>query len=96
MLLGVGLDINIITLNALASLAISKTSKNKTTRAIAAQVIAIVFIGVKNFLWTLLQNFGRSPSLDIANGNLEEASTPAFTVERSVSTAIRAIKAPTT
>ena len=44
----------------------------------------------------LAPKFWEKPSLDIAKGNLEDARTPAFTVERSVSTAIKAIKAPTT
>ena len=81
-------------MNALASLAISKTSKNNTIAPIATHVMAMVFAGVRNLLWTWLINSGNRPSLDIAKGNLEEAKTPAFTVETRVKTAIIAIATP--
>ena len=83
-----------MTLNALASFAIFITSKKRITKSIATQVMVIVVTGVRYFLSILLINPGKSLSLAMAKGNLDEASTPALAVEIRVIIPTRAIKTP--
>ena len=84
--------INILTLKALANLAIFSTSKNRITIVIKIHVIRIVLIGVRYFECTLAKLSGRSLSIAIAKGKREHARTPELANEISVITPIIAIK----
>src|SRR6056297_2032190 len=77
---------NIMTINALANLAIFTTSKNKITMAITKHVIAIVTTGVKYLVCILDIKSGNNLSIAMAKGNLEAASTPEFAIEINVIT----------
>ena len=73
-------------MNALASLAILTTSKKSIASAIRVEVVIIAETGVINLELTEPKNPGISLSFPIAKGNLEEAKTPEFAIDKRVIT----------
>ena len=80
------MKINIKTLNALASFAILTTSKKVIAKAIIKDVVIIAGAGVINFELTEDKKLGINLSFAIAKGNLEEAKTPEFAIDKRVIT----------
>ncbi len=78
-------------LNALASLASSKTGTNAMSASMMAPVKPMATVGVPNRSWTAESESGASESRLIANGNRDEDRTPAFAMLVSASTATPAM-----